>query len=746
MQVAPLELISTALRFLIVEDNPDDVFLLKHQLKTSFPSASFDVASSREELISRLSNPVSYDIVLSDWSLPKLDGLGVLSLVRRAGVDVPFILVSGKIGEETAIRAIREGVYDYILKDSPQRLPMAIQHALIQHSQEKRDKINNDLIALQVAALQTVPVAIQIIDRQGSTEWINEAYTDLTGRTSEEVLELPAIDFETETDLEWLKSLVTKWNESDGGIVKGIGKKKDNTLYIEERRICPVRNNSRSLVQFVIIRKDITSEEQEKKELELELFFSELTRETHNLETLCRRCMSIPKILDLDWKLSIQLFTNGTARVKQQFGDIEVSEGTNQHRTISTKEIVLQDELVAKLYLSCPIIHVFDQKRLSLLLFSHLERAMKDLVSQAKIQSQIKNISFLKLISRTISTYMDFETVMRPLLGQIREILDCDAVALFLVSEDKKTLICKAKNGYMANTQINFSVPFGEVIIGTTAVEGRIVSVYDFSTIEPKSQLGILVAKENFRAQHVAPIIVGGQVKGVLEVWFRREGYKPSTEWLALFDAIANQTGLALDYNELYENLQKAYHDLESSYEATIEGWSAAMDLRDEDTEGHSLRVTNLAENLGVRLGLSDLEISQIHKGALLHDIGKIGIPDSILKKPGPLTEEEWELMRKHPKIALDMLERISYLKDSLAIPLYHHERYDGTGYPFGLKGKEVPLQARLFAIVDVFDALICDRPYRKAWERRKIIDYLKEQKGQQFDPEIVDAFLAMIE
>jgi len=372
---------------------------------------------------------------------------------------------------------------------------------------------------------------------------------------------------------------------------------------------------------------------------------------------------------------------------------------------------------------------------------------MKDLVSQAKIQSQIKNISFLKLISRTISTYMDFETVMRPLLGQIREILDCDAVALFLVSEDKKTLICKAKNGYMANTQINFSVPFGEVIIGTTAVEGRIVSVYDFSTIEPKSQLGILVAKENFRAQHAAPIIVGGQVvKGVLEVWFRREGYKPSTEWLALFDAIANQTGLALDYNELYENLQKAYHDLESSYEATIEGWSAAMDLRDEDTEGHSLRVTNLAENLGVRLGLSDLEISQIHKGALLHDIGKIGIPDSILKKPGPLTEEEWELMRKHPKIALDMLERISYLKDSLAIPLYHHERYDGTGYPFGLKGKEIPLQARLFAIVDVFDALICDRPYRKAWTREKIIDYLKEQKGQQFDPEIVDAFLAMIE
>jgi len=340
---------------------------------------------------------------------------------------------------------------------------------------------------------------------------------------------------------------------------------------------------------------------------------------------------------------------------------------------------------------------------------------------------------------------MDFQTVMRPLLGQIREILDCDAVALFLVGDDKNSLVCKAKNGYMTDLAVNFSVPFEEVIIDAAAEEGRIVSVYDVSRIEPLSQLGVLIKNEKFRAQHASPIIVGGQIKGVLEVWFRRDGYRPSEDWLALFDAIANQTGLALDYNELYENLQKAYHDLEYSYEATIEGWSAAMDLRDEDTEGHSLRVTSLAETLGARLGLSDLELSHIHKGALLHDIGKIGIPDSILKKPGPLSEAEWELMRRHPKIAVDMLGRIPYLKDSLDIPLYHHERYDGSGYPFGKKGKEIPLHARLFAVVDVYDALICDRPYRKAWSKEKIIAHIEAQKGTHFDPEIVDAFIPMI-
>lgn len=745
MQTASLGSTTGPLRFLIVEDNTDDACLLMHQLKLHFPAGTFDLASSKVELVSRLSDSASYDIVLSDWSLPGLDGLAVFSIVREAGLDVPFILVSGKIGEEAAIHAIREGVYDYILKDSPQRLPMAIEHALNQYSQEKRDKINQDLIALQVAALQAAPVAIQIIDRRGLTEWTNAAYTALTGRSSEEALGVQAQDFEPENDARWLKSLVLEGVEPEGGIVKGIGKKKDGSLYLEERRICPVRNNSDSLVQFVIIRKDISSEEQEKKELALELFFSELTRETQNIETLCRRCLTLPKSLELDWTLSILLFTDGKTSIKRQFGALEDPGSSQEHRVISAKEIVYQDEVVAKLYLSYPANTVFDQKRLSLLLFTHLERSLKDLISQAKIKFQIKNVSFLKLISRTISTYMDFQTVMRPLLGQIREILDCDAVALFLVGDDKNSLVCKAKNGYMTDLAVNFSVPFEEVIIDAAAEEGRIVSVYDVSRIEPLSQLGVLIKNEKFRAQHASPIIVGGQIKGVLEVWFRRDGYRPSEDWLALFDAIANQTGLALDYNELYENLQKAYHDLEYSYEATIEGWSAAMDLRDEDTKGHSLRVTSLAETLGARLGLSDLELSHIHKGALLHDIGKIGIPDSILKKPGPLSEAEWELMRRHPKIAVDMLGRIPYLKDSLDIPLYHHERYDGSGYPFGKKGKEIPLHARLFAVVDVYDALICDRPYRKAWSKEKIIAHIEAQKGTHFDPEIVDAFIPMI-
>lgn len=746
MPTPTTEINNSLLSFLIVEDNPDDAFLITRYLAAHFPSARFDIASNGEELKSKLSPLPSYDIVLSDWSLPHLDGLGVFSMVRESGLDVPFILVSGKIGEEAAIRAIKEGVYDYILKDSPHRLSMAIQHALLQYSQGKREKIHNELIALQAAALQAAPVAIQVLDSRGNIEWINEAYQQLTGRSPEEVLGNPALSFEEKTDSQWMKSLLHQDTHPNELKVKGLGKRKDNSLYMEERRVCPVRNGDEAHLQYVIIRKDITSEELEKKELELELSLSELSRESKDLHELCKRYVELPPKLSLDWNLCIQLYTDGESHLERKFCSSERLRGEDQHRSLSYRDIVLQEEVLGKLQLSYPVDSVYDQRRLLLLLLSHVEIAIKERITHAKIKSRINQISFLKLISRTIHTYMDFGSVMRPLLGQIRKILDCDAVALFLVDKEGKALVCRAKNGYEFDRTIGFSVPFEAVTIGAAAEEGRIVSNYDLGHVSPDSLLGALINKEKFLSQHAAPIIVSGQVKGILEVWFKREEHKPVAEWFILFDAIAHQTGLALDYNELYEDLQKAYSDLESSYEATIEGWSAAMDLRDEETEGHSLRVTALAVALASRLDLEKSQIAQIRRGSLLHDIGKIGIPDSILKKPGPLSEEEWKLMREHPAKALEVLSRITHLKDSLDIPLYHHEWYDGTGYPFGRKAEEIPLSARLFSIIDVYDALTSDRPYRKAWPKDKALGYLRDQKGIQFDPKLVDEFLTMIQ
>jgi putative two-component system response regulator len=194
------------------------------------------------------------------------------------------------------------------------------------------------------------------------------------------------------------------------------------------------------------------------------------------------------------------------------------------------------------------------------------------------------------------------------------------------------------------------------------------------------------------------------------------------------------------------ENLRTANRRLSDAYEATIEGWSHAMDLRDRETEGHSRRVTELSIKLAQAMGMSEEEILHMRHGALLHDMGKIGIPDSILHKTNDLTEQEWAIMRQHPRFAFDMLNSIEYLRDALEIPYFHHEKWDGSGYPQGLKGEQIPIAARIFAVADVWDALTSDRPYRPAWSQESALHYIREQSGKHFDPQVVELFFKVIQ
>lgn len=192
-------------------------------------------------------------------------------------------------------------------------------------------------------------------------------------------------------------------------------------------------------------------------------------------------------------------------------------------------------------------------------------------------------------------------------------------------------------------------------------------------------------------------------------------------------------------------NIETAHEQLLSAYDATIEGWSRAMDLRDKETEGHTLRVTDLAVKLARNMGINEGELMFIRRGALLHDIGKLGVPDAILHKTGSLNDDEWKVMRQHPQLAHDMLYPIEYLRPALDIPYCHHEKFDGTGYPRQLKGEKIPLSARIFAIVDVWDALTSDRPYRPAWDKKETMDYINDQSGKHFDPKVVEAFNIMM-
>ena len=240
------------------------------------------------------------------------------------------------------------------------------------------------------------------------------------------------------------------------------------------------------------------------------------------------------------------------------------------------------------------------------------------------------------------------------------------------------------------------------------------------------------------------PIKIAERVIGVISIESERaNAFSESDERLTV--TLAAQAAIAINNAQLFDDLQSSNASLTSAYDATIEGWSRALDLRDKETEGHTQRVTEITINLAKTMGISADELVDIRRGALLHDIGKMAVPDSILLKPDKLTSDEWEVMRLHPKFAYEMLLPITYLKSALDIPYCHHEKWDGTGYPRGLKGEQIPFAARIFAVVDVWDAITSNRPYRSAWSKEQALQYIRKQSGSYFDPQVANAFLRLM-
>jgi HD-GYP domain-containing protein (c-di-GMP phosphodiesterase class II) len=302
-----------------------------------------------------------------------------------------------------------------------------------------------------------------------------------------------------------------------------------------------------------------------------------------------------------------------------------------------------------------------------------------------------------------------------------------------------------AARGFRSRAIKNMTVPLGKGHAGCAARERRTISVPDLHSEDPDSIEHTSLRNEAFVAHCSVPLIAKGEVKGVLDV-YRRAPIPDSAEWREFLELLAGQAAIAIDNAALFDNLQRSNFELANAYDATIEGWSRALDLRDKETEGHTQRVVELTLQLAQRLGFSDRDLAHLRRGVLLHDIGKVGIPDGILLKAGALTNEEWKIMRQHPQYAYELLLPISYLRPALDIPYCHHEKWDGTGYPRGLKGENIPLAARVFAVVDVWDALRSDRPYRAAVPAEQVREYIRSQVGLHFDPQVAEVFQSLIQ
>ncbi len=366
-------------------------------------------------------------------------------------------------------------------------------------------------------------------------------------------------------------------------------------------------------------------------------------------------------------------------------------------------------------------------------------------LAEEKIRRQVKKLNTISKIDQLILSSYSLELSLSEIVAQTTIELGVDAASILILNSSSQMLESGAENGFRTKAAREAQVRLGESYAGRVALERHLVQIPNIRDEPDNLLLTTLLKGEDFVCYYGLPLIAKGKIVGVLEV-FHRPALEPDEEWFDFFYVIARQIAIAIENISLFNDVQRSNSELMLAYETTLEGWSRALDLRDKETEGHTQRVTEMAVSLARDFGLSKAELVDVRRGGLLHDIGKMGVPDHILLKPGQLTEEEWEKMRMHPVYAYDLLSHIAYLRGALNIPHYHHEKWDGSGYPDGLKGVQIPLAARIFAVVDVWDALISDRPYRPAWTKEKAREYVRTSSGTHFDPQVVDMFLKLLD
>lgn len=364
--------------------------------------------------------------------------------------------------------------------------------------------------------------------------------------------------------------------------------------------------------------------------------------------------------------------------------------------------------------------------------------------TEYRMKRQLHRLSALRSIDYAIASGLDLNLLLSILLDRVTETMHVDAAAVLLLDSKMNELKFASGKGFRTNILQHTQLKTGQGYAGRVALERRIISIADLTKNKTEFERSPLFPSEKFVVYYGVPLIAKGRVLGVLEI-FHRSPLRPDEDWLDFLNIISGQTAIAIDSAMMFKELQKSNFELSLAYNATIDAWSRTLDMRDRDTEGHTRRVTDITVQFASIAGIKNADLIHIRHGATLHDVGKVAIPDDILFKPGPLDPDEWETMRQHPKYAVDLLSPIKYLENAVEIPHWHHERWDGTGYPDRLGGEEIPMSARLFALADVYDALTSDRPYRKAWQKQEAIQYIESQDGRHFDPRLVPEFLNFV-
>ena len=385
---------------------------------------------------------------------------------------------------------------------------------------------------------------------------------------------------------------------------------------------------------------------------------------------------------------------------------------------------------------------------------SQTPQVLRELTQAASALNKVKNavskqmqrhetqFEALVQIGSTINSSLGLKRVLSDVMDRLIRLMRAERGFLMLRESDGNLKVHVARGlDHVDLDEDQFAV--SKTVINRVVETGRLVLTTNAQE-DPRFEAQFSVAAYHLLSILCVPLSIKDQLIGVIYVDNRAHTGVFQQENFELISAFANQAALAIHNARLFDELQASKDELEIAYQATLEGWVRALDLRDKETEGHTRRVTALTQTLARGMGLKEDEIVHITRGALLHDIGKMAIPDGILLKPGKLSDDERALIQKHPMYAYEMLSPIKFLLPALDIPYCHHEKWDGTGYPRGLKGEDIPFAARIFAVVDVWDALVSDRPYRKGIQPSEVKKNIRELSGSHFDPRIVDAFLSL--
>uniref|UniRef100_A0A7C4KJ64 HD domain-containing protein n=1 Tax=Anaerolinea thermolimosa TaxID=229919 RepID=A0A7C4KJ64_9CHLR len=734
-----------------------------------------------------------YDLILSDWSLPQFSGLRALQITRERGLDCPFIIISGSIGEEAAVAAMRQGAYDYLLKDRLDRLGQAVKNALEQKRIHEEYQKTSRALEASEAELRALFAAMRdvvlVLDREGVYLKIAPTHPELLLRPAEELLGKRLDEFcppeqarslvqTIRRVLETRKTEIIEYELTIGGrsiwfetavspmtaesviwVARDISERKrsmrrQEALAAMGRDLASLRDLTaiaraaqRSLEPMIgctyfavaLINHEpralqIVYAALEGVELDVRLY-PLLELDQNRPGSICAQVIEARKPLIFNDPVSIQ---NGLIGLLNSRGE--------EMRSACCLPMVAEERVVGLVELQSPKEGEYTPEDLEWLsvAVNQIGLSIQNAMLFAREQQRVSELMALQKIDSAVVAHLSPQQTLEILLDQVVGTLRVDAAAILRFNPASRTLEYAYGRGFR-----------------TPAIESTRLSLEDDLTMQTVLRRRILHGRElrgetdffkqgawggeGFNSYLAVPLVSDARLIGVCEL-YHRVGFYADADWLRMLETLAGQAALVVEHLQIFQDLQRLNAELLKAYDDTIAGWSQAMDLRDKETENHTRRVTELTVRLARELGMSEEQIRHVRRGALLHDIGKLGVPDAILSKVDALTAEEWEIMRRHPQMAYEMLSPIEYLRAALDIPYCHHEKWDGSGYPRGLKGEEIPLAARMFALADVYDALTSDRPYRKAWSRARALNYLREQAGKHFDPNLVEVFFSLLQ